>query len=211
MLVKLKLGNVSKMPGKSWGISAKLCGAGGRLHKVAGSICADCYALKGFYLMSSVERAHAERLDAYNADPVAWVDAMVDAISRTREPRFRWFDSGDLQSVAMLADICRVARLTPEKRHWLPTKEYGFVRRYIADGGTIPPNLVVRLSGFFVDQPVPEAIAARTDGVEVSGSHHGAPLDGYAECPAYKQDGTAQCAECDLCWRRDTRPSYGVH
>ncbi len=51
--------------------------------------------------------------------------------AETGEPFFRWFDSGDLQSVEMVRDIVAVAERTPEIRHWLPTREYATVREYL--------------------------------------------------------------------------------
>ena len=88
------LSQTSKMPCKSWGISAKACKTGGKLAKVEGTVCHGCYALKGAYVWPVVEKAHAKRLDAiYTA---GWVDAMVTAING--DEYFRWFDSGDIQS-----------------------------------------------------------------------------------------------------------------
>ncbi len=40
------LSQTSKMPCKSWGISAKACKTGGKLAKVEGTVCHGCYALK---------------------------------------------------------------------------------------------------------------------------------------------------------------------
>jgi hypothetical protein len=36
---------------------------------------------------------------------------------------FRWHDSGDVQDLKHLAKIFKVARLTPNIKHWLPTRE----------------------------------------------------------------------------------------
>ena len=54
------LGFPSKMPGTAYGISAKACITGGKLAKVAGSVCHGCYALKANYLYPSV--AHLEKI-----------------------------------------------------------------------------------------------------------------------------------------------------
>jgi hypothetical protein len=40
------LSKPSKMPGWSIGLPAKECKTGGKLQKVPGSVCFDCYALK---------------------------------------------------------------------------------------------------------------------------------------------------------------------
>ena len=41
------LSKPSKMPGWSIGLPAKECKTGGKLRNVEGSVCYDCYALKG--------------------------------------------------------------------------------------------------------------------------------------------------------------------
>ena len=50
------LGKPSKMPGLSYGISAKRCIVGAKLATVEGSVCHGCYALKANYSYPSVIR-----------------------------------------------------------------------------------------------------------------------------------------------------------
>src|SRR5215475_1753281 len=122
------LGYPSKMPGTSYGISARKCITGAKLTKVPGSVCHGCYALKGNYLYPDIKKSHRKRLKSLT-DP-RWTGAMVellthmhsrDARGRARKGRngrivpgwHRWHDSGDLQSVEHLTKICAVAALTP--------------------------------------------------------------------------------------------------
>lgn len=63
MAITGSLGAPSKMPGTSYGISASKCILGSKLTKVAGSVCEGCYAAKGFYRLSNVEKAMGRRLD----------------------------------------------------------------------------------------------------------------------------------------------------
>ena len=42
-----------------------------------------------------------------------WVSGMVMSIEKSREPWFRWFDSGDVYSYALLLKIVQVVKLTP--------------------------------------------------------------------------------------------------
>ena len=51
------LSKPSKMPGWSIGLPAKECKTGGKLQKVPGSVCFDCYALKGCYVFKVVQDA----------------------------------------------------------------------------------------------------------------------------------------------------------
>ena len=58
------LSKPSKMPGWSYGLPAKECKTGGKLRKVPGSTCYNCYALKGCYVFKVVQDAQYYRLKA---------------------------------------------------------------------------------------------------------------------------------------------------
>lgn len=63
---------------------------------------------KGAYKWTPTKNAHERRINLIGTSN--WVDNMVRAINNA--DYFRWFDSGDLQSDEMLADIVRVALAT---------------------------------------------------------------------------------------------------
>jgi hypothetical protein len=54
------LSKPSKMPGWAYGLPAKECKTGGKLAKVPGSVCYDCYALKGCYVFKVVQALDAD-------------------------------------------------------------------------------------------------------------------------------------------------------
>lgn len=179
----------SKMPGPSWGISAELCNVGSRLVDVEGSTCSGCYALKNAYVWKTTRTAQDRRLDALQRDPERWSVSMAAVINRKKLREFRWHDSGDLQDAAHLAAIVRVAELTPDCAHWLPTREYELVK-----GKTFPSNLTVRASAHMIDGPAPN-LGLPTSTV----SSHGAdvPADSH-RCPAPQQGN--ECGDCRACW-----------
>lgn len=198
------LGAPSKMPGKSYGIPAAECKTGSKLRRVAGSVCSKCYACSGHYRMSNVAKSQYRRYQAIQHPD--WVQAMVKLIGDS-EQWFRWHDSGDIQSVQHLAKIAMVAALTPHVRHWLPTKEKGMVSQYLRDGGTIPENLTIRISGAMINGEAPVV----PEGCQTSTVHssHKQPLSGYS-CPAYTQDG--RCGSCRACWDKTVaNVSYPQH
>lgn len=180
----------TKMPGYSWGISPQECKTGKRLSQIKGSICSLCYAKQGNYRFPSVVACHARRLERYNADPVAWEEGMVSLL--TGQEFFRWFDAGDLQSVAMLEAIFRIAERTPETKHWLNTREVGFVRAVLKHR-CLPANVNVKLSAaLFNNTP------ARVAGCTGAMAHTGAPPSGVLVCPAPTTGGA--CGDCRACW-----------
>ena len=190
------LSDPGKMPGYSYSISAHLCRVGGKLRKVKGSVCEKCYALKNRYLWRPNQGAMERRLKCMS-NP-RWVEAMAFLLNERAEknPFFRWFDSGDLQSVAMLARICQVAEKSPTVKHWLPTREFSIVAEYVGKGGIIPRNLCLRLSSLMIDGPAPRALSVRL-GVKTSGV---TACHFRATCPATLTHG--KCGECRKCWSR---------
>lgn len=185
------LSDPSKMPSYGYSISALRCQAGAKLRKIKGSICSVCYALKGRYAFGMVQNALERRFKSLS-DP-RWVKAMTFLINRYESGKhFRWHDSGDIQSVGHLGLIVDVCKKTPTVTHWLPTREYTYVARYLKEVGALPKNLTVRLSAFMLDGPAPTAIAERL-GLTTSGASKS-----NFNCPASNQGN--QCLDCRACW-----------
>lgn len=193
------LSTPSKMPGYAYGLPAKRCVVGSIIRKITGSTCSKCYALKGRYVFPNVEKA-AERRFHTLRDP-RWTTAMVFLITRRKVEWFRWHDSGDIQGIWHLANICEVAAQCPDTDFWLPTREQGIVKHYLLQGGVVPPNLVIRMSAMMIDHP-PPAGASNTSTVVSDASK--------ASCPAQHQDG--KCGDCRMCWDRSVENvSYPKH
>ena len=128
----------TKMPGLSYSLPAWECKTGSKLRKVKGSVCASCYALKGNYTRyKAIKAAQYVRLEALKDQ--RWIAAMVAQI--IRQKFFRWHDAGDIQSPEHLQKIFRVCELTPETRHWMPTREAQFLKDI--DPETVPKNLII--------------------------------------------------------------------
>ena len=201
------LSNPSKMPGFGYSTPAKDCQTGSKLAKIVNSICSICYAKKGRYVFPNVQNAMQYRLDSLSK--IDWIDCMVELISKKQSKLpegqrefFRWHDSGDIQGVWHLEKIAEIARRLPEINFWLPTREYRFVREWLATA-TKPSNLQIRLSAYMIDGKPPTELANRlgltTSGVSENGFN----------CPAPKQDNA--CADCRACWTSDENINYKSH
>jgi hypothetical protein len=202
-LVGGSVSHPSKMPGIGYGISAHLCNVGGKLRLIQGSVCSDCYALKGRYIFANVVDAHARRLESMNGPQ--WADAMVTII-KDREEWFRWHDAGDLQGLWHLLLIVEIAERCPGTTFWLPTREYALIKQYRDSYGDFPSNLTVRLSAPMVGAQFPER-AGLSSMVLLKGQ---SVPDGVHLCPASQQDG--HCGDCRACWSRDvTTTAYPKH
>ena len=193
------LSDPSKMPCKSYNLPAKNCRVGSQLSKLSGSVCSDCYALKGRYLFPIVQRALERRLATIRKKN--WATNMARSINTA--PFFRWHDSGDIQSLRHLHNIADVAKRTPDTLHWLPTREVGIVRDFLRNQSA-PSNLIIRVSGAMMDGPRPKHFA------HTSTVHDRTiPTDSHV-CPAATQ--ANQCGDCRACWSQDVgNISYPHH
>lgn len=209
------LSKPSKMPWYSWSTSAFDCKTGSQLRKVENSTCAACYALKGNYAWPNVKKAHQNRLRALD-DP-RFVEAFINVLTilydksrktymlngkEIKENRFRWHDSGDLQSVDHLKMINEIALATPFLKHWLPTREFGIVNDYLKKGNTFAKNLIVRMSAVIVGEDFPRrpmGLPYSTVGVDQVKN----------QCPAYEQEG--KCLDCSTCWDGRKNVNYPLH
>ena len=187
------LSKPSKMPGWSIGLPAKECKTGSKLRKVKGSTCYDCYALKGCYVFKVVQDAQYRRLKAITGPQ--WVQAMAHLINSKKPDVFRWHDSGDVQDLDHLNKIYEVCRLTPSKRHWLPTRE-AWIQKHLQDK---PSNLVIRFSMPMVDQAPAGSF-----------NNYSTVVTAGATCPAAQQDN--ECRDCRNCWNSEIKNiAYGIH
>ena len=197
------ISNVNKkMPGYTYGLSAKRCKTGGKLQQVPGSVCFNCYAMKANYFYPSVVTGHARRLRSI--DNKNWTAAMIQLITHYEKNYFRWHDSGDIQSLEHLAKICAVAAGTPHIKHWLPTREAGILKEFKETGGVIPSNLVIRLSATMING-APSNIHDHSSTVPTPGV---TPIG--SACNAGKQGG--RCLDCRACWDPNIKNiSYEKH
>ena len=201
---KPKFSKPSKMSCRSWSLQAlDTCPASKKPDGELVDACKGCYATTGFYAMGSVKapREH-NREDWKHSD---WVDVMAAELDNDRY--FRWFDSGDLYSLALAEKVLEVMRRTPWCNHWLPTRMHKFekFRAVLAEMEKLP-NVVVRLSSDSVTgDTVQDAATSSTIIPTVSHS-----LPSMSVCEAYDRGG--KCASCRLCWSKDVAVvAYPAH
>ena len=189
------LSKPSKLPGYSINRDARLCHTGSKLRKVKGSTCFNCYACKGRYNMPNVIDAMARREVFFNAlDFVPRMVALLQSKRVAKHPEFRWFDSGDVDSVAMGLDILDVCDATPHLRHWIPSREYGIWAKVLRLRN-LPDNVTLRMSATMIDG-IPAGSWENTSTVN---SKSMAGHIGH-RCPAPQQGN--KCADCRACWDR---------
>jgi hypothetical protein len=148
--------------------------------------------MRGRYRFKNVIDAQYKRFEALK-HPL-WVEAMAAQINSKKVKYFRWHDSGDVQNLDHLNKIFEVCKLTPEVKHWLPTRE-AWIKDHLASK---PDNLVIRFS--------PPMIGQRND----TWPNSSMVVLKDASCPAPKQGG--KCGDCRACWDPTVKVvSYGKH
>jgi hypothetical protein len=186
----IKLSKTSKLDGiLSWSLQAiDTCpgssdGNGGLV-----PACQGCYATTGNYRFSNVKKPREFNREDWKR--LSWVDDMVKALDNSRY--FRWFDSGDMYDLKLAKRIYLVMMLTPNVKHWLPTRMHKFdkFKGIIADMQALP-NVVVRLSSDSVTGDV-------IDGLNTSTIFSGDVPAGITECQAYQHEG--KCNGCRACY-----------
>jgi len=221
-----KISDVKKMGCSSWSLQARSTCAGavdenGELVPA----CEGCYAVGGNYRFANVIAPRVHNKIDWKRD--AWVSDMVTLLDSSRY--FRWFDSGDMYSLALGHKILEVMKLTPWCNHWLPTRQHKFLKFMpLLDLMNSLDNVVVRFSSDSIDgELIP---GAHTSTIIPTPDH--AP-NGVKVCEAYrtlkngdmiddlevasmdsKERGKVlgHCGKCRACWKKDTLPvAYPAH
>ena len=204
------LSSPSKMAEYGFSMPATRCKAGSKMAKVKGTVCYDCYALKGRYTFPVVINAMQRRLQAIETP--TWVSNMVELIGKKAEKVtpdkrfFRWHDSGDIQNSKHLLDMLEIAHYLPDVKFWLPTKEYGLIRQLLKSDNVIPGNMCVRVSApdvnGFLDSKVYGPVSAVTDDLEVF-NRVSVSFPCHATAPT--PDNLHKCGTCRACWNNDIK------
>ena len=190
-----KLSKTSKLDNiMSWSLQA--------LETCSGSIdekgelvpaCSGCYATQGTYNFPGTKAVRADNKQAWQDD--GWVETMVAALKK--QSYFRWFDSGDMYSIALALKMYEVMVRTPHVKHWLPTRMHKFPKynQIIAKMQALP-NVMVR--------PSSDAI----NGTFTAGLHGSTILPAGMTVPAGVKVCTApttngKCSGCRACYSKD--------
>ena len=211
--VEIKFSTTEKMPWISWDLPARQCKTGSKLVRVKGSICHGCYALKGRYLFGNKKKADDVRIGQLE-DLSSWKNSFILALSKKYKDMrdkskayFRWFTSGDLQSLDMLVAMNEIALALPEIKFWLPTKEHGMIRDFKAIHGKFADNFTVRPSMFMVNQLPSKGLGLPTSTVISTPVNADDKHENI--CPAslrsFNGEAKVNCDDCRKCWDKNVQ------
>ncbi len=202
-----KISITSKLDGiRSWSLQAlDTCPGSIESPGVLVDACKGCYATTGNYNYPNVKAPREfNRVDWTRLE---WVDDIVAELER--DQYFRWFDSGDLYSLALAEKVLEVMIRTPWCRHWLPTRMHKFPKfLQVLRSMQALDNVSVRFSADSITGEYTPGLHGSVIGpsADTFQDHPGASL-----CRAYEHDG--KCSGCRACWDKSIKlicyPAHG--
>jgi hypothetical protein len=200
----MKISVTSKLDGiRSWSLQAiDTCPGSVAAPGELVDACKGCYATTGNYRFANVKAPRLHNKEDWKR--MTWSDDMVAELSKDRF--FRWFDSGDMYTLALAEKILEVMKRTPWCNHWLPTRMYKFPKfRQVLSEMQALKNVSVRFSSDSVTG-------------EYTKSLHGSVIIPTAEdvkkgmtlCQAYENEG--KCNGCRACYDKKVKViAYPAH
>jgi len=190
-----KISITSKLDGiRSWSLQA-LDTCPGSIESPGALVdaCKGCYATTGNYRFSNVKAPREfNRTDWQRFE---WVDEMVNELARDKY--FRWFDSGDMYSVALAEKMLEMMQRTPGVKHWLPTRMHKFPKfAIVLQAMQALPNVMVRPSS---DSIIGVFTPGLHGSVIVPDSRVNPAM--VSLCQAYEHDG--KCNGCRACYDKN--------
>jgi hypothetical protein len=200
----MKISVTSKLDGiRSWSLQA--------LDTCPGSIaapgelvdaCKGCYATQGNYRFENVKAPRRHNKEDWQR--ITWADDMVAELNKDRF--FRWFDSGDMYTLALAEKILDVMKRTPWVNHWLPTRMYKFpkFRQVLAEMQALP-NVSVRFSSDSITGQYTKGLHGSVIVPTAADIKRGMTL-----CRAYENEG--KCNGCRACYDKKVKViAYPAH
>jgi hypothetical protein len=200
----MKISVTSKLDGiRSWSLQAiDTCPGSVAAPGELVDACKGCYATTGNYRFANVKAPRLHNQEDWKR--LTWSDDMVAELSNDRF--FRWFDSGDMYTLALAEKILEVMKRTPWCNHWLPTRMYKFpkFRQVLAEMQALK-NVSVRFSsdsitGEYTKGLHGSVIIPTADDVK----------RGMTLCRAYENEG--KCNGCRACYDKKVKViAYPAH
>jgi len=199
----MKISKVGKLNSRSWSLEAlETCPASKGSDGELVPACKGCYAVGGNYRFKNVKEARSHNKKDWQRSE--WVADMIEELDSDRY--FRWFDSGDMYSLALAEKMYEICKATPWTKHWIPTRMHKFKKfRDVIDRLNALDNVVVRLSSDGINGEIIEEAEYSSTIIPFIDSVTVATI-----CNAPLQDG--KCKKCRLCWDKSTKViAYAGH
>jgi hypothetical protein len=204
-----KLSKTSKMPCESFSLPAhKSCIGTKDSQGNLKPVCANCYAVKGTYRWKAAQnlRDHNYKyLIKYN-NYEKFEKEMIEHFDKTRNPYFRWFDSGDIVNNDMLYSLYKICQYSPHINHWIPTKTREILDDELFTKLESLENVTVRYSSPSVD-----GTYSSIHGSTVIQKGQKVNTSKVYPCPVGIEEDRKNCGDCRACWHDERVIAYTEH
>lgn len=166
-----------------------------------------CYANKGTYLYSSVQKNLNNNLKALQNDFDLFFNDIINYVNNSDIifKYFRWHSCGDIPNYKYLLGVIKVAEKCKNTKFLCYTKKFNLVNMYLALGKKLPKNLSIVFSGwdknFIVDNPynLPTTYVDFKDKTR------------NVEIPNKAFECQGSCKTCKMCWNLKSGQSVVFH
>lgn len=112
-----------------------------------------CYACKGTFLYSNVQKSMQNNLDIYKTSPKAYFSQIQGYLQMIPFKHFRYHSSGDIVDMQYLELMVETAKICKETKFLCFTKKYEIVNEYLKKH-RLPKNLNIVFSawGYFIPE-----------------------------------------------------------
>ena len=152
-----------------------------------------CYACKGTFLYSNVQRSLQNNLDIYKESPEAYFSQIQAYLTLIPYKLFRWHSSGDIVDKQYFELMIKLAKKCKGTQFLCFTKKFEIVNKWLDNHKSLPKNLIIVFScwgGFNPENPhnLPKTYV----------KFGNEELDKFIPKNAFKCSG--HCETCQLCW-----------
>ena len=159
-----------------------------------------CYANKGAFLYSSVQKSYKNNLDLFNSNPKRFEQSILEQIPMYGV--FRWHVAGDILNERYFDMMISLAKKLKHVKFLCFTKKYELVNKYL-ETKKIPSNLKIVFSAWM--------------GLELKNPNNFPVAYVYSEknidsrIPKTALPCSGNCANCMVCWSLRKRQSVVFH
>lgn len=163
-----------------------------------------CYACKGTFLYSNVQRSMQNNLDIFNECPKTYFKQIQAYLTMIPYKYFRWHSSGDIVNKKYLLGMIDTANKCKQVKFLCFTKKFEIVNDYLKNGGVIPKNLTIVFSNWGLWKCQNE-YNLPTTWVKFDKE----TID--CEIPKNAFECSGNCETCQMCWKLKQGQSVYFH
>mgnify|MGYP003638502910 CR=1 FL=1 len=169
-----------------------------------------CYVIGNKFRENSPSRKAKKARNFKLANSKDFVRILTAQIRLTKQRLFRFFDSGDFFSLEFFKKVIQVCKNLPKIEFWIPTSRDDLLNQFLSEGGVIPVNTTIRLSGPQINTPFYEGIIQFYSKWKQITFSETTTDPNLATCHASLEG--SSCGDCEDCFKPTHKKTvYAIH